>query len=227
MRLGVHPIQQRKIIRFIQARLRAQFWIMAAVGGILLFLLVAMIFAPRYPPEKPAVAQIQRDNLTATGFLVGSQLVLTTAAAVGKQSQVFVTFPDKSPVVAKVLFADAETDVALVRSEDIDTLLKPLPLGNSDGLTEREDLYLIGYPADTLTRLNVILTRKRSDVLEIDAASNPGNTGAPLFRRMDDTVIGMILSTPEFGGSSARANHRAIPINIVERVCREHQQPIR
>ena len=69
----------------------------------------------------------QRDDLSASAFLIGDQLALTTAGLVGNQTQVFLTFPDQPTALAKVVFSDRENDVALLRSEGLDPSSFPCP----------------------------------------------------------------------------------------------------
>lgn len=227
MRLGVHASQQREIIKFIQDTLRGEFWAMVALVLLSVFLGGAFVFWPRIPPEKLAVALVQTPTSSGSGFLVTSELAVTTSRVVGKHSQVFLLFPGEPPVTGRVLFADAEGDVALIQVVETDKALRPLALGDSDAVAEREDLYLVGYPGEMYHITYATLGKRGSGVLETDTISNPGNSGAPLIRKMDDSVVGMILSTRELGGQGDTGRHRAISINKITEISRARQHPIR
>jgi S1-C subfamily serine protease len=182
---------------------------------------------PPPPPEKLAVAQVRSGNLSGAGFLVGNQLVLTAARVVGNQTQVTLQFPDKPEMPAQVLFADPASDIALLLAKDLDAAIKPLPLGNSETTVERDEIYLVGYPGEVYAVTPGTLVRKTPELFETDAASNPGNSGGPLIRKSDDTVVGLLVATPELGGPDDKGHHRAVPINFIDKLCKERQKPIR
>jgi S1-C subfamily serine protease len=77
------------------------------------------------------------------------------------------------------------------------------------------------------TESHAVLTRRGPELLETDLTTNPGNSGAPLIRAADQTVVGMVVTTAELGGPADQGRHRALPINTIERICRERQVPIR
>lgn len=227
MRVGMHVNQQKAVIRFMQDTLRKQFWAMVCLAVLLAFLGGALAVWPRVPPEKLAVALVQTPTSTGSGFLVSNLLVVTTARVVGTHSQVFLVFPEKSPVTGRVLFADVASDVALIEAAPPDSQLKPLALGDFDAVTEGEDLYIVGYPGEIYYKTPAALQKKSQGVFETNAMSNPGNSGAPVIRKTDEAVVGMVLSTRELGGQGNTGRHRAIPINLIAQICRDRQYPIR
>jgi S1-C subfamily serine protease len=227
MRVGMHVIHQREIIKYIQGILRKQFWVAVGVGVFLLFLVGALVIWPRIPPQKLAVALVQADNTSGSGFLVSDQLVLTTARVVGKSPSALLIFPGKGAVTGRVLFSDAENDLALIQLGETDRTLTPLPLGDADATNDGEDLYIVGYPGETYSVTASTLEKKDTRGIQTTATSNPGNSGAPLIRKMDTTVIGMILSTRELGDQNDTGRHRAISINKIGEIARNQKYPIR
>ena len=223
---GIHAIHQRSIIKFLRNWLRGQFWAMIGIAVAVLVLAAAFFFHPTMPSELLAVALVQTPAASGSGFLVSDQLLLTTARIAGDQTTVSVLFPNQPPATGKVLFTDREHDVALVELKDL-VGLKPLPLGTSDALAPSEDVELVGFQADTYTIARAALSRKSSDFLETGIPSTPGFSGGPLLRRTDGSVVGMAISTPEIGGPANQGKHRAVPMAIIDAVCRQHGKPIR
>ena len=223
---GIHAIHQRSIIQFFRHWLRGQFWAMIGNAVAILVLASAFIFRPTTPGELLAVALVQTPAASGSGFLVSDQLLLTTARITGGQTTISVLFPNQPPATGKVLFTDRERDIALVELKDI-IGLKPLPLGTSDALAPGEEVELVGYQADTYTVARAALNRRSSDLFETGIPSTPGLSGGPLIRRADGSVVGMAISTPELGGPANQGKHRAVPITLIDAVCRQHGKPIR
>jgi len=153
-------------------------------------------------------------------------LVLTTSHVVGQQNEVYLTYRDQPAVRGRVVFADTANDVALVEIQDLDPSLTPLPLGDSDNVNEGEDVILLGYPSGSFFETRVRLARNTPEELAIAAPAHPGNSGGPVLRASDHTVVGLIGSTRELGSSKDNPKHWAVPISMVKKICRRQQRPI-
>lgn len=129
---------------------------------------------------------------------------------------------------ARVIGTAPDYDLALIRADGLPkNLIKPIPLGNSDGLEPGLKAIALGAPFDldfSVTE-GIISSNARSipvgtrdvsqSVIQTDAAINPGNSGGPLLDSAGQ-VIGIntqILS----GGSDQNAGVGfAIPINTAK-----------
>jgi S1-C subfamily serine protease len=229
MRLGIHTLHQREIIKYFQDRLRVQFWVMIGLAAATMVLLTAFMFRPPMPAESLTIALIHGRTVSGSGFLVGGDLVLTTARIAANANELALLFPDKPMITGKVIFADAASDVALIEAKDVPSSLKPLALGNSDTVVDGDQADLAGYPAEAYAVTHTVLSKKisGSTFIETDAVTDPGNSGGALIRSSDGTVVAMVLSTPELGGPKDQGKHRGIPVNLIDRICREHQRAIR
>ncbi len=124
-----------------------------------------------------------------SGFILTSDgLVLTNAHVVRDAKEVTVKLTDRREFKAKVLGADADTDVAVLRID-----AKGLPtvkLGDPRALQVGDYVLAIGAPfgfEQTATQ-GIVSAKGRSlpgdnyvPFIQTDAAVNPGNSGGPLF----------------------------------------------
>jgi S1-C subfamily serine protease len=141
--------------------------------------------------------QVGQSNSTrpagsGSGFVIASDgLVLTNAHVVRNARTLRATFADGKESEAKLLGADPATDTALLRLGL--TALPTLPLGSSRAVRVGQLAIAVGNPLgfqNTVTA-GVISALGRSlraengrlidDVLQTDAALNPGNSGGPLL----------------------------------------------
>ncbi len=178
---------------------------------------------------------------TGSGFVLDREgHILTNYHVVADGQALQVTLFDGSTHEAKIVGADPNNDVAVVRINVPADLLTPLPLGDSAALLVGQKVLALGNPFGlerTLTT-GIISSLDRSmrakngriikGIIQTDAAINPGNSGGPLLNTRGE-VIGITTAILSQVGQSAGIGF-AVPINGIKRILKpliEHGRVIR
>lgn len=161
--------------------------------------------------------------LTSDGCIItNAHVVQNTANGVTEISEnVTAVLNDSTSCPAKILGADARTDLAVIRISDIPSPLTPAEFGSSDLLTEGETAVAIGNPlgfelyGSTTCGIISALDRRitvggyEMTLIQTDAAINPGNSGGPLLNSCGQ-VIG--INSSKIISEHAEGLGFAIPI---------------
>ena len=161
------------------------------------------------------------------GYIVTNNHVISAAAENSGQYQVSVIFSDGKKVPASLVGHDPSTDLAVLKVDTVNNLTVAR-LGDSDKLQVGNLVVAVGTPLglrSTVTH-GIVSALHRPvglgdtvlDAVQIDAATNPGNSGGPLID-MNAHVIG--INTARYlgtTGTSIASIGYAIPINEAKAV---------
>jgi S1-C subfamily serine protease len=126
-------------------------------------------------------------------------LVLTNSHVVGSSKQIRLRDPEGIVTDGRVLGVDPDTDLALLRADGARDL-RYASLGNSKGLRRGQLVVAIGNPLgfeSTVTAgvvsalgrsIRSVTGRTIEDVIQTDAALNPGNSGGPLVSSSAEVI---------------------------------------
>ena len=154
-------------------------------------------FIPRQPEpgQGPGPRQFENRSL-GSGFVIsGDGYILTNAHVVNNADEITVKLNDKREFKAKVIGADARTDVALLKIEA--TGLPAVRFGDANKLKVGEWVLAIGSPFgfDNTVTAGIVSAKGRSlpqenfvPFIQTDVAINPGNSGGPLFNMRGEVV---------------------------------------
>ncbi len=167
-----------------------------------------------------------------SGFIIDDQgHIVTNNHVVEGASSVIVVFWDGLEAEATVVGTDPDSDLAVVRVDELPEGTHPLPLGDSDAVQVGETVIAIGNPfglgssmtAGIVSALHRTIESGATpfsipQAIQTDAAINPGNSGGPLIN-MAGQVIGVNAQIATGGTIAANAGVGfAIPSNVVRRV---------
>jgi serine protease Do len=151
-----------------------------------------------------------------SGFVIREDgLIVTNRHVVVGASSVRVRLSDGREVVAKIVGADAVTDIALLRVDA--GRLRPLHLGSSEAVSVGDAVIAIGNPfgLGQSVSAGIVSARGRTleedpyvNFLQTDASINRGNSGGPLLA-VDGTVVG-VTSAILSPGSDLQSRRRRL-----------------
>ena len=164
-----------------------------------------------------------------TGVIINARAgyVVTNHHVIEKADEISITLLDDRQLKAKVVGADPETDVALLKVSADN--LTDLPLADSDKLRVGDFVVAIGNPfglGQTVTS-GIVSALGRSglgiegyeDFIQTDASINPGNSGGALVNLRGELVgINTAIIAP--GGGNVGIGF-AIPTNMVNQVVQQ------
>jgi S1-C subfamily serine protease len=166
---------------------------------------------------------------SGTGFVWDeSGNIVTNNHVVSGTSEVAVRLVSGEAVAADIIGTAPNYDVAVVRLRNPRTVPRPADIGSSGGLKVGQFAFAIGNPfgLDQSLTYGVISALHRrlptssghqiSNVIQTDAAVNPGNSGGPLLDS-GGRVVGVNTAIISPSGTNAGIGF-AIPIDVVNRI---------
>ncbi len=173
----------------------------------------------------------QREEGLGSGILVSpSGYILTNNHVVEKASSLKVSLSDGRDFSGKVIGADPQTDVAVVKINADN--LPTLPFANSDSARVGDLCFAIGNPfgQEHTVTMGIVSAKNRTlerntyiqNFIQTDAAINPGNSGGALINAKGQ-LIGMntmiLTGGTSFGGEGGNVGIGfAVPSNLAKQV---------
>ena len=181
-----------------------------------------------YNQIKDSVVLIETNLGLGSGFVYDIKgHIITNQHVIQDADTIQVTFLDGNITSASLVGMDIYSDLAVLKVNPQVTTLQPVVLGSSFGLTVGEPVAAMGNPfglSDTLT-VGIVSSLERTmtaagnyviiDIIQIDAAVNPGNSGGPLVN-VYGQVVGVNTAIQSATGTFTGIGF-AIPSDTVKR----------
>lgn len=164
---------------------------------------------------RPSVVRVNRkgkdeddaDRGVGTGVIIQEDgTILTNLHVVAGADRVEVEFFDGSVSEADVTGVQPEHDLAIIQAKTLPDDMKPATLRSTAGLMPGDEVVAVGHPfgIGPSTSAGVISGLRRdyvnpkgkrvlSNLIQFDAAANPGNSGGPLIT-LSGEVIGIVTA---------------------------------
>ena len=175
----------------------------------------------------PRPQRFTRSSLGSGLIVAADGTIITNAHVILRASRIQVTLADEREFEAKLVGADTDSDIAVLRVKAGESLPFVAPSASSADLMIGETVIAIGNPfglSHTVTTGVVSAVgrslhsedRTYTDFIQTDASINPGNSGGPLLN-INGELIG--INTAIYG--KAQGIGFAIPVERARRVMRD------
>ncbi|WPB56050.1 S1C family serine protease [Xylophilus sp. GOD-11R] len=157
----------------------------------------------KYKPKEEG--EIERGIGTGV-VIVDKGVILTNLHVVAGADHIRVTFSDGLESVASVINVQQENDLAVLQAHKIPDDLAAATLKSTASLRPGDEVAAIGFPFGIGPSVSsgIVSGLKRgflspegkqqlSNLIQFDAAANPGNSGGPLLT-MDGEVVGIVTA---------------------------------
>jgi S1-C subfamily serine protease len=165
---------------------------------------------------RPSVVRVRSWSAAAKGdpeggsdvgtgvVIVDRGLILTNVHVVAGAERIEVVFADGTEAEAAVVGVQPEHDLAVLQARKLPDDLVPATLRSTEGLRPGDEVVAVGFPfgigpsvsAGVVSGLRRDFYSPRgqrllTNLIQFDAAANPGNSGGPLVT-MEGEVIGVV-----------------------------------
>jgi Do/DeqQ family serine protease len=186
------------------------------------------------PNQQQKQQEMPMQEASGSGVIISSDgYIVTNNHVIDKSKDIEVTLNDKRTFKAKLIGADPNTDIALIK---IDAEKLPVILfGNSDSLKVGQWVLAVGNPFNLTSTVTAgIVSAKGRDInilnapmkiesfIQTDAAVNPGNSGGALVNTRGE-LVGINTAIASQTGSYAGYAF-AVPVSIVQKVVADIRQ---
>jgi len=196
-----------------------------------------------YDRVAPAVARIETAQGLGSGYLIDKDGHIVTndhVIADSQNGQVLVSFTGLFETIGTVVGADPDSDIAVVKVDELPKDIAPVELGDSTAVRVGQRTIAIGNPLgqDRTVTTGIVSAIGRTidesgasqqnqqsqpgpsysigGAIQTDAAINPGNSGGPLLDSRG-RVIGMNTIILSQSGTSSGIGF-AVPVNLIKKV---------
>ena len=172
---------------------------------------------------------------TGSGFVYDSEgYIVTNNHVIADGERFEVSFADGTHRAAALVGTDVDSDLGVIKVEDLPPNVQPIALGDSRQVKVGQFVIAIGNPfgeAGSMT-IGIISGLGRTlesqriaegggryslpEVIQTDAAINPGNSGGPLLS-LDGEVIGVNSAISTRTGTNSGVGF-SIPVNAVRQI---------
>lgn len=172
---------------------------------------------------------------SGTGFVYDAAGHIVTNNHVVEDGEFFeIIFANEQRLRAEIVGTDVDSDLAVIKVDELPEDVQPLPLGDSNSVTVGQFVVAIGNPfgEQSSMSMGIISGVNRSlesqrilegggryslpQVIQTDAPINPGNSGGPLLN-LNGEVLGVNSAIRSISGVNSGVGF-AIPVNAVKAV---------
>ena len=168
------------------------------------------------------------------GYIVTNKHVIEEDSVVNgvkierRASKIFIVLSGGVEIKASLIGVSPDTDLALLRSDEMRPEFKPMVLDDSDKIIVGDPVLAIGSPfglGDTLTTGIISAVRSIAmngdkpfphQMIQTDAAINPGNSGGALVN-LEGKMVGIPTMIISQSGTNAGVGF-AIPVSVVKKI---------
>ncbi|UCV00341.1 S1C family serine protease [Acidovorax radicis] len=158
-----------------------------------------------YGRSKNRKQEIERGIGTGV-VIVDKGIILTNLHVVAGSDRIGITFSDGLETTASITGIQAENDLAVLQAHKVPDDLQAATLRSTQNLRPGDHVVAVGFPfgigpsasAGVVSGLEREFTspqgkRQLSNLIQFDAAANPGNSGGPLVT-LDGEVVGIVTA---------------------------------
>jgi S1-C subfamily serine protease len=154
----------------------------------------------KYVPDS-SLHLVQDDGL-GTGVIVNDAGdILTSLHVVAAATTIQVTFADGTVTPAQIVGTLSDHDVAVLRADLLPEQIVPATLGSPNAMRVGDEAYVVGHPFALYGSMSAGVisgfdrtyqppdsAEPMTDLIQVDAATNPGASGGPLLNRYGQVV---------------------------------------
>lgn len=195
--------------------------------------------SPPQFPDRPLVGSPDEPHPDAIGsgvVITDSGQILTALHVISSTDHYVVVFADGTKSEAEFVGAQPENDLAVLQPKKLPDELKPATLASTAQLRSGDLVVASGFPFGIGPSISAGVVsglkrefidphkkdQKLTNLIQFDAAVNPGNSGGPLVNR-DGEVVGIVTAIANPSGAGVWAGIGfAVPIENAARAVGEN-----
>ncbi|MGN6102637.1 MAG: S1C family serine protease [Devosia sp.] len=179
--------------------------------------------------SKSAIPGYENSSVGTGTVIKDDGTILTNLHVAASAAKLRVTFADGTEANASIVGAEPENDMAILKPDKVPDDLQPATLASTAGLNPGDPVLATGFTfgIGPSTSAGIVSGLRRefeeegrprlSNLIQFDAAANPGNSGGPLVN-MNGEVLGIVTAILNPSGSRTFAGIGfAVPIENAAR----------